>query len=73
MTNITHTLRKLKNRRISDDVAANQLEEETEPSIPRGFFMLLASTEQVDQTVKKGKDKSLARLGVSPKFGSIIL
>ena len=75
MTNITHTLRKMQKEGFElfpDDVAANQLKkEETKPSIPTGFAMLLASAEQVDQTVKKGKEKSLGRL--SQKFIQLFL
>jgi hypothetical protein len=75
MSNITQTLRKMQKEAFElfpDDVAANQLKkEDKEPNIPTGFAMLLASAEQVDQTVKKGKEKSLGRL--SQKFIQLFL
>ncbi len=75
MDNITQTLRKMQKEAFElfpDDVKANQLQkEEKDTNIPTGFAMLLASAEQVDQTVKKGKEKSLGRL--SQKFIQLFL
>jgi len=75
MSNITHTLRKMQKEAIDlfpEDVIANDLKvKAVGPEIPTGFAMLLASAEQVDQTVKKGKDKSLGRL--SQKFIQLFL
>jgi len=75
MGQITHTLRKMQKEAFElfpDDVDSNDLKkEEKEANIPTGFAMLLASAEQVDQPMKKGKEKSLGRL--SQKFIMLFL
>jgi len=75
MGQITNTLRKMQKEAFelfADDVDANDLKkEEKEANIPTGFDMLLASAEQVDQPIKKGKEKSLGRL--SQKFIMLFL
>jgi len=75
MGQITHTLRKMQKEAFElfpDDVDSNSLKkEEKEANIPTGFAMLLASAEQVDQPMKKGKEKSLGRL--SQKFIMLFL
>lgn len=75
MGQITNTLRKMQKEAFElfpDDVDANDLKkDEKEADIPSGFAMLLASAEQVDQPIKKGKEKSLGRL--SQKFIMLFL
>lgn len=79
MGNITDTLRKMQTEAFEifpNDVELNNLngndgDNKDNEQLPTGFAMLLASAEQVDQPMKKGKEKSLGRL--SQKFVMLFL
>eukprot|EP00557_Chaetoceros_sp_GSL56_P010719 CAMPEP_0176478970 /NCGR_PEP_ID=MMETSP0200_2-20121128/1480_1 /TAXON_ID=947934 /ORGANISM="Chaetoceros sp., Strain GSL56" /LENGTH=721 /DNA_ID=CAMNT_0017874963 /DNA_START=499 /DNA_END=2664 /DNA_ORIENTATION=- len=79
LSNITNTLRKLQQEALElfpDDVVQNQLEKDgqkdsRQSAEPTGFDLLLASAEQVEKPLKKGKEKSLGRL--SQKFIMLFL
>jgi E2F/DP family winged-helix DNA-binding domain. len=76
LSNITHTLRKLQQEALElfpDDVVQNQLDKlpKGHSTEPTGFDLLLASAEQVEKPLKRGKEKSLGRL--SQKFIMLFL
>jgi transcription factor E2F7/8 len=80
LSNITSTLVKLQKEAFQlfpEDVIHNQLDktginhaQQSQPE-PTGFDLLLASAEQVEKPLKKGKEKSLGRL--SQKFIMLFL